>query len=108
MEILHHAGKMGWNPRGYAQDAYSRRLYFGKHLGGLHRRAAVLATALGYGVRALVFPLLLRRSEPQAAIAMRVALRTILGWAEPPYEPPPTSGVRPQTGRVEDRAWLLH
>jgi GT2 family glycosyltransferase len=93
--IVHHAGKMGWSVRGYAQYAYASRIYFHKHLGALHRGAAVAAAAAGYGLRALVFPLL-RRSEPDAALAMRSALATVVGRSGPPYEPPPATAVRPR------------
>jgi GT2 family glycosyltransferase len=95
MVIIHHAGKMGWSVRGYAQYAYANRIYFAKHLSGMHRRAAVAAAATGYGLRAALFPLV-RRSEPTAAEAMRVALRTVIGRGEPPYEPPPPTAVRPR------------
>ena len=93
MCIVHHAEKMGWSARGHAQFAYAYRLYFAKHGGRLERRAAVAAVAAGYGLRALVFPVL-RRSEPDAARAMRAALRTVLGRGGAPYEPPPAVAVR--------------
>jgi N-acetylglucosaminyl-diphospho-decaprenol L-rhamnosyltransferase len=95
MLIIHHAGKMGWNARGYAQYAYANRVYFAKHFGGAHRRAAVLAAATGYGLRALLFPLL-RPSEPDAVHAMRAAFSTVIGRVQPPYEPPPPTAVRPR------------
>jgi GT2 family glycosyltransferase len=95
MMIVHHAGKMGWSARGYAQYACANRVYFAKHLGGLHRRAAVLAAATGYGLRALLFPVL-RRSEPDAATAMRAAFWTAIGRAQPPYESPPPTALRPR------------
>jgi GT2 family glycosyltransferase len=95
MEIVHHAGKMGWSERGYGQYAYANRIYFAKHFGALQRRAAIAASAIGYGLRALLFPLL-RRSEPGAARAMRAALVTVLGRAQPPYEMPPAVAVRPR------------
>jgi hypothetical protein len=94
MEIVHHAGKMGWSVRGYAQYAYANRVYFAKHLGALHRRAAVAALAAGYGLRAVLFPLL-RRSQPDAARAMRAAFVSAIGRAQPPYEAPPPTAIRP-------------
>jgi GT2 family glycosyltransferase len=107
MEIVHHAGKMGWSVRGYGQYAYANRIYFAKHFGRMSGGAAIAATAIGYGLRALLFPLL-RRSEPDAARAMRAALVTVLGRAKPPYEPPPAVAVRPRSvgadGNVCDRA----
>ncbi|MGZ4181601.1 MAG: glycosyltransferase family 2 protein [Solirubrobacteraceae bacterium] len=96
MEIIHHAGKMGWSERGFRQYAYANRVYYAKHLGGFGRRAAVAATATGYALRALLFPIL-RRSEPDAARAMRAALRTMIGWDGAPYEPPPATAVRPRS-----------
>jgi GT2 family glycosyltransferase len=93
MAILHHARKMGWNPRGHAQYAYAYRQYFAKHLAPAHRRAAVSALALGYALRALAFPVL-RRSEPDAPRAMRGGLLTTLGRAGAPYEPPPPTALR--------------
>jgi GT2 family glycosyltransferase len=93
MEIVHHAKKMGWSERGFAQYAYAHRVYFDKHYGRVGARAGIAAAAAGYGLRALLFPIV-RRSEPEAAIAMRTAFRTAVGLAGPPYEPPPGSAVR--------------
>jgi GT2 family glycosyltransferase len=95
MEIVHHARKMGWSKRGFAQYAYANRVYFAKHYSGNRRRAAVAATAVGYGLRALLFPIV-RRSEPDAAEAMRAAFATMIGRAGPPYEQPPPMAVRPR------------
>jgi GT2 family glycosyltransferase len=95
MTIVHHDGKMGWSVRGYAQFAYAYRIYFGKHLGALHRSAAIAALAVGYGLRALLYPVV-RPSEADASRAMREALMTVLGRAEPPYEAPPASALRPR------------
>jgi len=103
MEIVHHAGKMGWSERGFRQYAYANRIYFDKHYGALGRRAAVAAAAIGYGLRALLFPLL-RRSEPDAARAMRGAFVTVIGRAGPPYEPPPTVTVRPRSAVPDEAA----
>jgi GT2 family glycosyltransferase len=93
MCIVHHADKMGWSPRGHAQYAYAYRHYFAKHLGPLHRRAAMLAVSFGYGLRNLLFPVL-RPSEPDAPRAMRAALLTVIGRGSPPYELPPPTAVR--------------
>jgi hypothetical protein len=93
MEIVHHANKMGWSERGYAQYAYAHRIYFAKHFSKPRRAAAIAATAVGYGLRALLFPLV-RASEPDATQAMRAALKITLGLAEPPYESPPQTAVR--------------
>jgi GT2 family glycosyltransferase len=93
MTIVHHAGKMGWNARGHAQYAYAYRHYFTKHLSPVHRRAAVLALAVNYGLRRLLFPIL-RPSEPDAPVAMGAALRTTLGRGAPPYQAPPLTAMR--------------
>lgn len=93
MEIVHHAGKMGWSERGYRQYAYSNRIYFAKHVGPVQRHAAIAALAIGYGLRAVVFPIL-RRSEPDAARAMRAAFLTTIGRGAAPYELPPPTAVR--------------
>jgi GT2 family glycosyltransferase len=95
MVIVHHAGKMGWNVKGHAQFAYAYRVYFAKHSASLQRRAAITAAAAGYGLRALLFPIV-RRSDPNAARAMRAAFLTVVGRAEPPYEEPPATAMRPR------------
>jgi GT2 family glycosyltransferase len=100
MCIVHHAEKMGWHARGHAQYAYAYRHYFAKHLSPVHRRAAVLALASGYGLRSLLFPVL-RPSEPDAPLAMRAALRTAIGRGAPPYEAPPPTAVRPREPAAE-------
>ncbi|MGO9954547.1 MAG: glycosyltransferase family 2 protein [Solirubrobacteraceae bacterium] len=99
MEIVHHADKMGWSARGYRQYAFANRIYFTKHFGSFSRRAAIAAAAAGYGIRAVAFPFV-RRSEPDAARAMRGAFATVIGRVPAPYEPPPAVAVRlrPQVG----------
>jgi GT2 family glycosyltransferase len=95
MQIIHHAGKMGFNVRGYAQFAYAHRVYARKHLSPLHRAAFAGALATNYGLRAVGFRLL--GSDPDAPKAMRRALRVILGRdGAAPYEPPPVMAVRPR------------
>jgi N-acetylglucosaminyl-diphospho-decaprenol L-rhamnosyltransferase len=95
MCIVHHADKMGWSVRGYAQNAYAYRQYFAKHFTWSRRQAAVLALAGGYAARSAAFRAL-RRSEPDAAAAMAASARAVLGRAEPPYEAPPVGAVRPR------------
>jgi GT2 family glycosyltransferase len=95
MVIVHHANKMGWNVRGHAQYAYAYRIYFAKHFRGLQRHAALAAAAAGYALRAVLFPVV-RRSDPNAARAMRAAFKTVLGRNEAPYEEPPATAVRPR------------
>ena len=94
MAILHHARKMGWNPRGHAQYAYAYRQYLAKHLSRPHRGAALTSLTLGYALRVLAFRL--RRRPEDAPRAMVAALRTLVGRDGPPYEPPPPTAVRPR------------
>jgi N-acetylglucosaminyl-diphospho-decaprenol L-rhamnosyltransferase len=96
MVIVHHAEKKGWNARAYAQYAYAFRVYFAKHFDPLRCRAAIACVAVGYGLRALLYPIL-RPSEPDAPLAMRAALRTIVGRGGSPYESPPLTAVRPRS-----------
>ncbi len=94
MRIIHHAGKMGFNVKGYAQFAYAHRLYAHKHFSPVHRTAFAGALATNYGLRAVGFRLF--GSDPDAPKAMRRALRVILGREDAPYEPPPGAAVRPR------------
>lgn len=87
MTILHHANKLGTNPRMEAQDAYARRLYAGKHFSAPHRYTILSVYFLRYALRSL----LLARSERRAA--SRRALATLVGRAEPPFGPPPPTAV---------------
>jgi GT2 family glycosyltransferase len=96
MVIVHHAEKKGWNAQAYAQYAYAFRIYFAKHFGILRGLSAIASAAVGYGLRALFFPLV-RRAEPDAPQAMRAAFRTIIRRGGAPYESPPLTAVRPRS-----------
>jgi N-acetylglucosaminyl-diphospho-decaprenol L-rhamnosyltransferase len=82
MTIVHHADKAGWNPRMTAQGAYARKQYFEKNFGSVESRVALAALLLRHGLRALVGG---RGSAPRKA-ASRLALRTLLGLAPPPFQ----------------------
>jgi GT2 family glycosyltransferase len=102
MRIVHHANKMGFNPRGYAQFAYSARLYSRKHFSALHRLAFLAALAVRYGSRSLAYRVV-RRSDPNAAVAMHRALATLAG-GDPPYEPTAATSVRSRPSTVAPEA----
>ena len=93
MEIIHHVGKMGWSERGFAQNAFAYRQYVDKHFTGVRRIAAIAALLAGWAFRALLYPIA-RSGEPDAAIAMRAAMRGVLARGAPPYEAPPPVAVR--------------
>ena len=45
--IVHHAGKAGWKPKVYAQEAFARRQYMRKHYSLPRRAGGTAALALG-------------------------------------------------------------
>lgn len=95
MEIVHHAGKKGWNPRAEAQYTLARKLYAAKHFSPLHRLAFLLAVAVRYLVRLAAFRV--TREPPAEGVAsLRRALRVLAGLEGPPYEPQPPCAVRPR------------
>lgn len=90
LTILHHAGKVGKNPRMEAQNAFARLHFARKHYSGVRRALFVSALGLGYGIRAAVPA----RSDYGRARrdASRLALRTMAGLVPPPFgDPPPTA-----------------
>ena len=92
MTILHHAGKVGKNPRMEAQNAFARVGFARKHYSGLHRALFVGALGLGYGIRAAA-PGRTEYGRSRRA-ASRLALRTMAGLAPSPFgDPPPTALV---------------
>jgi N-acetylglucosaminyl-diphospho-decaprenol L-rhamnosyltransferase len=101
MRIVHHANKMGFNPRGYAQFGYSANLYSRKHFSPVHGFLYRAAIALRYGSRWALFGVT-RRSDPNAALAMRRAFTSLRG-GEPPYQPLAPAAVRPRA-RTEEAA----
>lgn len=90
MTIVHHAGKGGVRPKMSAQGAYARRQYAGKHFAQPARSAYLGAVLAGHAMRAVVPG---RREEAKARrAAERIAMKTLIGRAEPPFgSPPPTA-----------------
>ena len=95
MTILHHARKAGINPRIDAQDAFARRQYAQKHFTRVHRAAYLTATASRYALRFAVAGVRRETSAARRAASKR-ALRTLLGFEEPPYMPPPPQALYPR------------
>jgi len=91
MTIVHHAGKGGIRPKMIAQDAFTRRQYAQKHFGRVQRSTYLSAIAARHALRAVVGP----RDDVagQRKEAARLALRTMLGSAEPPFGPPPPTAL---------------
>jgi hypothetical protein len=88
MTIVHHASKGGVRPRMVAQDAYARRQYAHKHFGAIQRKLYLCATGLRHLLRAG------GRATPRRDGA-RLALRTMLGRVEPPFNAPPPTALEP-------------
>jgi GT2 family glycosyltransferase len=83
MTITHHCTSSS-SARLEAQEAYARRQYLFKHHGHARRSLSTLALALFYARRAVY----VSAAHSQAATrrrAARVALRTVLGTAPPPF-----------------------
>lgn len=90
MTILHHSGKGGTRPAMVAQDAYSRRQYARKHFSPVRRSAYLSALTVHHGLR---FMLGARDTRPEASQAARQALRTLVGRAGAPLQPPPPTAL---------------
>jgi len=88
MTIVHHASKGGVRPRMVAQDAFARKQYAHKHFGPAHRALYMGATGLRHLLRA-AGPATARRE------GARLALRTMLGRVEPPFNAPPATALEP-------------
>jgi N-acetylglucosaminyl-diphospho-decaprenol L-rhamnosyltransferase len=91
MTIVHHAGKHHASPRMLAQEAYARRQYARKHFAPVYRGLFLAALAARYLIRA-AGPATGDDRNARRAGARR-ALRTLLGRAEPPFGPPPSTAV---------------
>jgi N-acetylglucosaminyl-diphospho-decaprenol L-rhamnosyltransferase len=91
MTIVHHAGKGGVRPKMIAQDAWSRRQYAAKHFAQPTRTAYLGAVMARYAVRA-VAPGSTDAAKARRE-ASRVAMRTLVGRAEPPFGEPPAVTV---------------
>ncbi len=92
MSIVHHAEKGGISPRMEAQFAFARRQYSRKHFSPLHRAAYLVSVTLGYAIRGIVGGRE-RTWSSEKRIASRLALRTFLGLAPPPFGAPPTQAA---------------
>jgi N-acetylglucosaminyl-diphospho-decaprenol L-rhamnosyltransferase len=98
MTIVHHAGKGGVRPRMVAQDVYARKQYAHKHFGRAYRGLYLSALATRHVVR-----LAGARAGGADAAARResalLALRTLVGRADPPFGAPPPTAVEPLATR---------
>lgn len=94
VEIVHHAGKAGFDPRRFAQFAYAQKHYAQKYFSPLHRMLFCASLGLRYAVRLAAFGIA-RRGRPGATASMRAALRVLAGRDGSPYEEPPPIAVRP-------------
>lgn len=89
MTIIHHAGKAGIQPRMIAQEVFTRRQYALKHFTRTHRVAYLAAIGSNHALRAA-------RGGPGHRVdrrAARLALRTLVGLADPPYRTPPATAL---------------
>ena len=90
MTIVHHGGDRPAQPRMLAQDAFTRRQYAAKHFAAPHRVAYLAAVSSRHILRATLPP---NKQDPGARDAARMALRTLIGRAEPPFGPPPRTAL---------------
>lgn len=100
MSIIHHANKAGIRPRMIAQDAYARRQYARKHFSGPYSALYLGAVATRHLARAVG-----GGSDPETVLARRqasrLALRTLMGLAEPPFgKPAQTAVMASSSGRT--------
>lgn len=95
MTIVHHAGKGGMRPKMVAQEAFTRRQYALKHFGASHRAAYLAAVGSGHLLRAAIHN---RSRHPDSHEASRLALRTLLGRADPPFGAPPRTAYAGRAG----------
>jgi GT2 family glycosyltransferase len=100
MTILHHADKVGVNPKMEAQNAYSRVQYARKHFSAPHRAVYMCALLLRYGIRGL----LSGRGGGDRRAASRRALRAMTGLESPPFGKPPAQAVAPRAEEASMRA----
>lgn len=96
MTIVHHAGKAGVSPRLSAQEAFSRRVYAGKHFAAPHRTLYLGALATRYALRGIAPGG--NGDGARRRAAARGALRTLLGRDEPPFGEPPPTAIGAATG----------
>ena len=97
LTIIHHAGKGGVRPRMIAQDVYTRKQYAHKHFTTPRRTAYLTALGVGHLIRAI------GPQDPSGKRreAARLALRTLLNRAEPPFGAPPQTAIMVEAARPE-------
>jgi N-acetylglucosaminyl-diphospho-decaprenol L-rhamnosyltransferase len=93
MTIVHHAVKGGVRPRMVAQDAYTRKQYARKHLTATQRRLYLGAV----GVRHLIRLGASGADADARREGAKLALRTLVGRADPPFGAPPPTAVDART-----------
>jgi N-acetylglucosaminyl-diphospho-decaprenol L-rhamnosyltransferase len=93
MTVIHHAGKGGVRPKMAAQGVFTRRQYARKHFAAPRRVAFLTTVGIFHALRA-VAP---RRGTGGAErrTASRLALRTLVGRADPPFGQPPGTALPP-------------
>jgi N-acetylglucosaminyl-diphospho-decaprenol L-rhamnosyltransferase len=96
MTIVHHAGKGGLRPRMVAQDAYTRKQYARKHFSRPRRSAYLTAVFARHAIRAITPA----RSMPQRREGAKLAMRTLIGSAQPPFGAPPQTAIRSRSPRA--------
>jgi hypothetical protein len=106
LTIVHHAGKAGLRPRMVAQDAYTRKQYARKHFSPAYRGLYLAAFGLRYVIRAAGAGAVGGDAAAHREGA-RLALSTLTGRAEPPFDTPPPTAVTPLAGGVGSQAELL-
>jgi hypothetical protein len=93
MTIVHHENKAGVRPRMVAQDAYTRKQYAYKHFSRGRRSAYLSALFAGHAIRAVApAPGLPERRE-----GAKLAMRTLIGRAQPQFGTPPRTAIRPRS-----------
>jgi GT2 family glycosyltransferase len=92
MTILHHASKGGVKPKMIAQDAYTRRQYAAKYFSRWQRLAYFCALSVGY-LRRLAFSRVTRVERRNGRSASIRALRTLWGFDDAPFGPPPQQAL---------------
>jgi GT2 family glycosyltransferase len=92
MTVLHAFGKSGFDSRLVAQEAFAYRQYVYKHLGLPRRLLCVGALAIGHALRGVI-----GSRDPGSRAdrrrSSRLALRTVLGLAPPPFGLPARHAV---------------
>jgi GT2 family glycosyltransferase len=99
MTVLHAFGRAGFDARMVAQEAYAHRQYADNHFHGPRRLLAITALTAGHALRALV-GCRDRAHRADSRRASRLALRTLLGLAPPPFGPPAPVAVAAEPAGV--------